>query len=215
MTKPKTVHTKSTTMRSKPKDKLARRMGENLWGNDKAAVAKRPTGPGQHGARRKKLTDYGIQLREKQKLKGYYANISERQFRNIFRHAITLKGDSSENLIALLESRLDAIVYRLNLAPTMFAARQLISHKHVLVDGKPVTVASYRCVPGQTIELREKARTTPQTIASVQSLTRQVPEYLSFDPSAFKGSFVRLPVLDDVPYPVQMNPNLVVEFYSR
>ncbi|PIZ31353.1 MAG: 30S ribosomal protein S4 [Alphaproteobacteria bacterium CG_4_10_14_0_8_um_filter_53_9] len=215
MTKTKTVLTKSTTPRTQPKDKLSRRLGENLWGITKAAVVKRPTGPGQHGARRKKLTDFGIQLREKQKLKGYYANMGERQFRGVFAEAIRRKGDTSENLIGLLESRLDAVVYRLNLVPTMHMARQVISHKHILVNGKVLNIASYRCMPGDTIELREKARSIPAIMGSVASIERQVPEYLTFDPSAFKGTFVRLPVLDDVPYPVQMNPNLVVEFYSR
>ena len=215
MTKQKTVHTPSANKRGTPKDKLSRRLGENLWGEDKAAVNKRPTGPGQHGARRKKMTDFGIQLREKQKIRGYYANIGERQFRKIFAEAVRRKGDTSENLIGLLESRLDTVVYRLNLAPSMQAARQLVSHGHVLVDGKIVTISSYVVDAGQTIELREKAKAMPQVMESVAKLARQVPEYLSFEPAAFKGSFIRMPVLDDVPYPVQMNPNLVVEFYNR
>lgn len=205
----------SHSRRTAPKGKSTRVFGENLWGKDKAPVAKRPTNPGQHGGRRKKMTDYGVQLREKQKMKAYYGSISERQFHKIYVEAARRKGDTSENLVGLLESRLDALVYRLNLSASIFGAKQFISHKHVLVNGNIVTIASYRCVPGDVIELREKTRSIPQVVESVSKMERQVPEYLTFTPAEFKGSFVRLPVLDDVPYPVQMNPNLVVEFYNR
>lgn len=215
MTKVSVSNKPSHSRRSAPKAKATRIFGENLWGSAKAPVAKRPTNPGQHGGRRKKMTDYGIQLREKQKLKAYYGGITERQLSNIFKEAVRRKGDSSENLIGLLESRLDAIVYRLNLAGTIFAARQLVNHKHITVNGKVVTIASYRVQPGDVVELREKARAIPQVMEVVTKMERQVPEYLTFEPAAFKGTFVRLPVLDDVPYPVQMNPNLVVEFYNR
>jgi small subunit ribosomal protein S4 len=215
MTKAKSVNRPSATKRTNPKGKFTRIYGENLWGKDKAPVAKRPNRPGQHGAARKKMTDFGLQLREKQKLRNYYGNVSERQFRNIYQEASRRKGDTSENLIGLLESRLDALVYRMNLAPSVFAARQLINHKHILVDGKVVNIASYRCLPGQTIELREKAKTLALTMGTVQKMERQVPEYISFEPAAFKGSYVRVPTLDEVPYPVQMNPSLVVEFYNR
>ena len=161
------------------------------------------------------MTDFGVQLREKQKLKNYYGNINERQFRNIFAEAARRKGDTSENLVGLLESRLDALVYRMNLAPSVFAARQLVNHCHVRVNGKPVNIASYRCSPGDTIELREKAKSLALTIATVQKMERQVPEYLSFTPAEFKGTLVRIPTLDEIPYAVQMNPALVVEFYNR
>lgn len=205
----------SHSRRTAPKGKTTRIFGENLWGKDKAPVAKRPTNPGQHGGRRKKMTDYGIQLREKQKMKAYYGGISERQFHKIYVEAARRKGDTSENLVGLLESRLDAIVYRLNLVPSIFSAKQFISHKHITVNGNVVNIPSYRCSPGDVIELREKSRSVPQAAESVAKMERQVPEYLTFTPAEFKGSFVRLPVLDDVPYPVQMNPNLVVEFYNR
>jgi len=205
----------NTNRRTQPKGKFTRIFRENLWGEAKAPVNKRDSNPGQHGQRRKKMTDYGIQLREKQKLKTYYGGMTERQFYNIYAEAARRKGDTSENLIGLLESRLDALLYRLNLAPSIFAARQLINHKHVMVNGKVVNIASYRCQPNDTVELREKSRGIPQVAECVQKLTRQVPEYLTFTPAEFKGTFVRLPVLDDVPYPVQMNPNLVVEFYNR
>ena len=205
----------SPNRRQHAKYKLSRRMGESIWGRDKDPVNKRPTGPGMHGARRKKLTDYGIQLREKQKLKGYYGNITEKQFRRVFDEAARRKGDTSENLVALLETRLDAVVYRLNFVATPFAARQLVNHKHVLVNGRIVNIPSYRVKPGDVIELREKARAIPQVMESLAKMEREVPEYLTLSPQEGKGSLVRLPVLDDVPYPVQMNPNLVVEFYSR
>lgn len=215
MTKVSTNTLPSHSRRTAPKGKATRIFGENLWGTTNAPVNKRASNPGQHGARRKKMTDYGIQLREKQKMKAYYGSISERQFHKIYVEAVRRKGDTSENLIGLLESRLDSVVYRLNLAPSMFAARQFVSHKHVTVNGKVVTIASYRLVPGDVVELREKARTVAPIMECVQKMERQVPEYLTFTPAEFKGSFVRLPVLDDVPYPVQMNPNLVVEFYNR
>lgn len=197
------------------KFKICRRLGENLWGRDKCPTNTNPAGPGQHGARRKKLTDFGIQLREKQKLKGYYGNISEKQFRRIFADAARRKGDTSENLIALLECRLDTMVYRMNMAPTVFACRQLVNHKHVLVNGKVVNIPSYRCKAGDVIELREKAKQIPATMLALEKMEREVPEYLQFDPKAVKGSMIRLPQADEVPYPVQMNTSLVVEFYSR
>lgn len=215
MTKVSTNTLPSHSKRTAPKAKATRIFGENLWGATKAPVTKRPTNPGQHGGRRKKMTDYGVQLREKQKMKAYYGGIGERQFSNIYAEAVRRKGDTSENLIGLLESRLSAIVYRLNLCSSMFAARQLISHKHILVNGKVVTIGSYRCKAGDVIEAREKTRAIPAVMETVQKMDRQVPEYLTFTPSEMKGSFIRMPVLDDVPYPVQMNPNLVVEFYNR
>lgn len=197
------------------KYKIARRLGENLWGRDKCPTNKRPTGPGMHGGRRRKLTDFGIQLREKQKLKGYYGNITEKQFRLTFAEAARRSGDTSENLIGLLESRLDAVVYRLNLVPTVFASRQIINHKHITVNGKVVNIPSFRCKPGDVIQIREKAQQIPCVIEATQKMEREVPEYMNFDPKAMAGTYIRMPVLDDVPYPVQMNPNLVVEFYSR
>ena len=201
--------------RQHSKYKISRRMGENLWGRDKCPTNTNPTAPGQHGARRKKLTDYGIQLREKQKLKGYYGNISESQFRTIFDKASRMKGDKSENLLQMLESRLDAIVYRLNMVPTVFGARQLINHKHIMVNGKVVNIPSYRCKPGDVIEIRERSRNIPQVVEAIQKMERELPDYISVDAKAFKGTFGRLPQADEIPYPVQMNPNLVIEFYSR
>ena len=201
--------------RNHPKHKIDRRLGENLWGRDKSPVNTNPTGPGQHGARRKKLTDYGLQLREKQKLKGYYGNINEKQFRTVYEKASRMKGDKSENLIRLLESRLDAIVYRLNLVPTVFGARQLVNHKHVMVNGKTVNIPSYRCQPGDVIEVRERARNIPQVVEATEKLERDLPDYLTLDQKNFKGTYNRLPEGEEVPYPVQMNPNLVIEFYSR
>ncbi len=190
-------------------------MGENLWGRDKSPTNTKPTGPGMHGARRKKMTDYGIQLREKQKLKGYYGNVSESQFRTIYDKASRMKGDKSENLLRLLESRLDALVYRMNIVATVFAARQLVNHKHVMVNGKVVNIPSYRCKPGDVIEVRERSRQLPQVIEAVAKTERELPDYITFDARTFKGTFNRMPQADEVPYPVQMNPNLVIEFYSR
>lgn len=205
----------SDNRRTISKYKISRRMGENLWGRDKCPTNTNPAGPGQHGGRRKKLTDFGIQLREKQKLKGYYGNITEKQFRRIFAEASRRKGDKSENLIQLLECRLDAIVYRLNFVPTVFAARQLVNHKHVTVNGKIVNIPSYRCQAGDVVEVRERARTIPMVMEASEKMERELPEYLTSEAKSFKGTFNRLPGSEEVPYPVQMNPNLVVEFYSR
>jgi len=198
------------------KYKIDRRMGENIWGRPKSPVNKRPYPPGQHGqARRGKVSDFGQQLFAKQKLKGYYGNIQEKQFRRIYAEATRLRGDASENLIGLLESRLDAIVYRSKFVPTVFAARQFVNHGHVLVNGKKVNIPSYRCKEGDVVEVREKSRTMALVLEALESPERDLPEYISLDPKAMKATFARIPSFDEVPYPVTMEPNLVVEFYSR
>lgn len=198
------------------KYKISRRLGVSLWGRDKDPFNKRAYAPGQHGVtRRRKVSDYGTQLNEKQKIKGYYGNISEKQFRNIYKEATRRRGDTGENLIGLLESRLDAVAYRLGLVPTVFAARQLISHKHLMVNGHKTNVPSYRLKEGDIIEVREKSRQHPVILEAVQHPERSVPEYLEFDETNLKAKFIRMPKLMEVPYPVIMQPNLVIEFYSR
>lgn len=202
--------------RSNVKYKISRRLGESLWGRAKDPVNRRTYGPGQHGQGRKsKLSDYGIQLRAKQKLKGYYGNISEKQFRKIYAEAVRLKGDTSENLVGLLERRLDAVVYRMCIVPTVFASRQFINHGHIKVNGKRVKIASYCLKDGDVIELREKSRQVPMVLETLQTPERDVPEYIQMDVANFKATFLRAPSFTDIPYPVQMEPNLVVEFYSR
>ncbi len=204
------------TKRAQAKYKIDRRLGQNLWGRPKSPINKREYGPGQHGQRRKgKVSDYGLQLRAKQRLKGYYANISERQFQKIYTEASRRRGDTSAYLIGLLESRLDAIVYRAKFVPTPFAARQMVSHGHVKVNGKRVTVASFRCKPGDIVELADKSKQLAVVLEAVQLAERDVPDYVEVDHGKMRATFTRLPVLADVPYPVQMEPNLVVEFYSR
>ncbi len=197
------------------KHKIDRRLGVNLWGRAKSPVNKREYGPGQHGQRRKKPTDFGTQLMAKQKLKGYYGNIGERQFHRYYAEAIRRRGDTSEYLIALLESRLDSVVYRMKFAISPFAARQLINHGHVRVNGKRVNIPSYQMRDGDTVELKEKSKELAVVIEATQSPERDVPEYVTADHRGMKGVFVRAPKLADVPYPVQMEPNLVIEFYSR
>ena len=198
------------------KYKIDRRMGENIWGRPKSPVNKRPFPPGQHGQnRRSKLSDFGTQLRAKQKLKGYYGNITEKQFRSIYDEATRLRGDASENLIGLLERRLDAVVYRAKFVPTVFAARQFVNHGHVLVNGVKVNIPSYRCKPGDVIEVREKSRTMALVLEALESSEREIPDYIEMDLKSMKAKFVRTPSFDEVPYPVQMEPNLTVEFYSR
>ncbi|MCX5569347.1 30S ribosomal protein S4 [Kaistia nematophila] len=202
--------------RASSKHKIDRRLGENLWGRPKSPVNKREYGPGQHGQRRKgKVSDYGTQLRAKQKLKGYYGNISEKQFRKIYADATRRKGDSSENLIGLLETRLDAIVYRAKFVPTVFAARQFISHGHIKVNGRRVNIPSYQAKVGDVIEVKEASRQLTIVLEATQLAERDVPDYIEVDHHKMTAKFARIPALADVPYPVQMEPNLVVEFYSR
>ncbi len=202
--------------RNASKYKIDRRLGENIWGRPKSPVNRREYGPGQHGQRRKgKLSDFGVQLRAKQKLKGYYGEIREKQFRAIFDEANRRKGDTGENLIGLLESRLDAIVYRAKFVATVFAARQFINHGHVKVNGVRVNIPSYRCKPGDVIEVREKSKQLAVVLEASQLAERDVPEYVEADHHKMTATFVRIPTLGDVPYPVVMEPNLVVEFYSR
>jgi small subunit ribosomal protein S4 len=201
--------------RHSAKYKLDRTMGENLWGRAKSPVNQRSYGPGQHGQRRKsKISDFGLQLRAKQKLKGYYGNITEKQFLRTYTEASRRKGNTSENLIALLESRLDAIVYRAKFVPTPWAARQFVNHGHVLVNGKRVNIASYRVKPGDVVEVRERSRNMALVLEAQQSQERDVPDYIELGDRGFSARYVRLPDLAEVPYPVKMEPNLVVEYYA-
>ena len=197
------------------KYKIDRRLGVNLWGRAKSPLNARNYGPGQHGKNRGKPSDYGVQLRAKQKLKGYYGNITERQFRRIYDEAVRRKGDTSENMIELLERRLDAVVYRMKFVSTVFAARQMVNHCHILVNGKRVNIASYAVKDGEEIQLIERMHQNVNVLTAIESGEREVPEYITVDHKAMKGTFIRGPQLQDVPYPVQMEPHLVVEFYSR
>ena len=198
------------------KFKINRRLGVNLWGRSKSPLNhNRDYGPGQHGQRRKKPSDFGTQLMAKQKLKGYYGNIGERQFRRIYEEARRRKGDTGDNLIAILERRLDAVVYRMKFAATPFAARQFVNHGHIRVNGRRVNIPSYLVKDGDTIEVRDRSKQIGVVIEATKSTERDVPDYLEVDHDAMKGKFVRSPKLADVPYPVPMEPNLVVEYYSR
>ena len=201
--------------RLESKHKIDRRLGLNLWGRPKSPVNKRQTGPGMHGARRGKPTDYGLQLKAKQKLKGYYGNIGERQFRRYFKEASRLRGDTGQHLVGLLERRLDAVIYRAKFVPTVFAARQFVNHKHIQVNGKTVNIPSYNVKEGDVITVRESSRQLPMVLAAVQSPERDIPGYIDVDHGAMKATFLRTPKLDEIPYAVQMEPHLVVEFYSR
>ena len=204
------------TKRMESKYKLDRRMGQNIWGRPKSPVNRREYGPGQHGQRRKsKLSDYGVQLKAKQKLRGYYGNISEKQFRGIYDEAIRMKGDSGANMIGLLERRLDAVVYRAKFVPTVFAARQFINHGHVKVNGKRVNISSFRVKVGDVVEVKEKSQQM-NLVLEAQALTeRDVPDYIDVDGGKLTAKMSRIPVFTDVPYPEQMEPHLVVEYYSR
>ena len=204
------------TKRVEAKHKLDRRMGQNIWGRPKSPVNRREYGPGQHGQRRKgKLSDFGVQLRAKQKLKGYYANISEKQFRGIYAEAIRMKGDSGAHLIGLLERRLDAVVYRAKFVPTVFAARQFVNHGHVKVNGRRVTIPSFRVKVGDLIEVKEKSKQLALVIEATGLGERDVPDYVEVDHSKMTAKMSRIPGIGDVPYPVMMEPHLVVEYYSR
>ncbi len=204
------------TKRTSAKYKIDRRMGENIWGRPKSPLNKREYGPGQHGQRRKnKMSDFGTQLRAKQKLKGYYGDLTEKQFKKIYAEAARVTGDTGENLIGLLERRLDAVVYRAKFVATVFAARQFVNHGHVTVNGRRVNIASYRLKEGDVVEVRQKSKQMA-AILEAQSLTeRDVPDYLEVDGAKLTAKLVRQPALSDVPYPVKMEPNLVVEYYAK
>src|ERR1700704_4866356 len=204
------------TKRQESKYKLDRRMGQNIWGRPKSPVNRREYGPGQHGQRRKsKLSDFGVQLKAKQKLRFYYANISERQFRGIYDEAIRMKGDSGANMIGLLERRLDAMIYRAKFVPTVFAARQFVSHGHVKVNGRRVTIASYRVKVDDLVEVKEKSKQMALVLEATGLAERDVPDYIDVDHTKMTAKLTRIPQPTEVPYPVQMEPHLVVEYYSR
>jgi small subunit ribosomal protein S4 len=204
------------TKRHEAKYKIDRRMGQNVWGRPKSPVNKREYGPGQHGQRRKsKLSDYGVQLKAKQKLRGYYGNISERQFRGIYTQARRQKGDTGAHMIGLLEQRLDAIVYRAKFVPTVFAARQFISHGHVKVNGRRVTIPSFRMKVNDVVEVKESSKQLALVLEARALAERDVPDYIEIDEGKLTAKLVRIPALNEVPYPVAMEPHLVVEYYSR
>ena len=204
------------TKRINAKHKIDRRLKVNLWGRPKSPFNTRAYPPGQHGQNKKgKPTDYGVQLNAKQKLKAYYGNINERQFRNIYRKAITKKGDTTENLIGLLESRLDTVIYRAKFTPTVFAARQLINHGHIRVNKKKVNISSYLVKESDVIEVKEKSKGLTMIDGSLSSKERDVPEYIQLDDKNKIAKLIRVPKFEVVPYPVIMEPNLVIEYYSR
>jgi small subunit ribosomal protein S4 len=204
------------TKRHEAKYKIDRRLGQNIWGRPKSPVNRREYGPGQHGQRRKgKMSDFGTQLRAKQKLKGYYGSISEKQFRRYYAEAVRLKGDSGENLIGLLERRLDAVVFRAKFVPTVFAARQFVNHGHVTVNGRRVNVPSFLVKPGDVVAVKEASRQMILVLEAVGLAERDVPDYIEADHNKMVATLARVPGLSDVPYAVQMEPNLVIEFYSR
>jgi small subunit ribosomal protein S4 len=204
------------TKRHEAKYKIDRRLGENIWGRPKSPFNRREYGPGQHGQRRKsKTSDFGNQLKAKQKLKGYYGNISEKQFRKYYAEAIRMKGDASANLIGLLERRLDAVVYRAKFVATVFAARQFVNHGHILVNGKRVNIPSYLVKVGDVVEVKETSKQAVTVLEAVSLAERDVPEYVETDHHKMTAKFLRVPQLSDVPYAGMMEPNLVVEFYSR
>ena len=203
------------TKRQESKYKINRRLGENLWGRAKSPINKREYAPGQHGQKRKKPSDYGVQLMAKQRLKGYYGNITEKQFHGIYVEALRMKGDSGENMIGLLERRLDAVVYRAKFVPTVFAARQFINHGHVKVNGRRVTIASYRVKVGDAIEIKDASKQLAIVLEATQLAERDVPDYIEVDHSKMTAKMTRIPLPAEVPYPVMMEPHLVVEFYSR
>jgi small subunit ribosomal protein S4 len=201
--------------REESKYKIDRRLKVNLWGRPKSPYNKREYGPGQHGQRRKKPSDFGTQLMAKQKLKGYYGDVGERQFHGYYLEARRRKGDTGEHLVEMLERRLDAVIYRMKFVPTVFAARQFVNHGHIKVNGKRVNIPSYRVKDGDVIEVKQKSRELPLVLDAIQSSERPIPDYVQVDMEKLSGKFVRAPKLADIPYPVQMEPKLVVEFYSR
>ena len=204
------------TKRAQAKYKIDRRMGENIWGRPRSPFNKREYGPGQHGQRRKgKATDFGTQLKAKQKVKGYYGNVGERQFHSYYVEARRLKGDSSANLIGLLERRLDAFIYRAKFVPTVFAARQFVNHGHIKVNGRRVNIPSFQVKVGDLVEIKESSRQMNLVLEAVALAERDVPDFIEADHGKMTAKFTRIPALSDVPFAVQMEPHLIVEFYSR
>ncbi len=201
--------------RASSKYKIDRRLGCNLWGRPKSPYNRREYGPGEHGQRRRKPTDFGIQLQAKQKLKGYYGNIGEKQFHRYYDEAARRRGDTGENLIELLERRLDAVVYRAKFVPTVFAARQFVNHGHVTVNGKRVNIPSYQVKDGDVVQVKARSRELPIVLQGIESAEREVPDYIDVNYKQMAATYVRGPKLSDVPYPVKMEPNLVIEYYSR
>ncbi len=202
-------------IRKKPKYRIDRRLGVNLWGRPKSPYNKRETRPGEHGQINRKHSDYSLQLVAKQKLKKYYGNITEKQFKKYYKEASAKKGDTGLILIELLERRLDAVLYRMKFSLTVFSSRQFVSHGHIKVNGKKINIPSYRISDGDEISLSDKSKQIPSVLLAVQSKDRDVPDYLTVDYVKMKGTFVKAPQIKDVPYPVEMEPNLVIEFYSR
>lgn len=199
------------------KYKASRRLGVSIWGGAKDPFNKKNYRPGQHGLNPTagKPSDYGTHLHAKQRIKAHYGRINERQFRNIFNLAAKMKGNTGENFISLLERRLDAVVYRMNLASTIFGSRQLVSHGHIRVNGKKVNIPSYKLKEGDVVELKESSKATTPIVEAVTKMERRIPDYITFDPSAFKGTFARIPAISDVPYPFEPEVHMVVELYSR
>ena len=204
------------TKRHESKHKVDRRLRVNLWGRPKSPFNTRNYPPGQHGkAKRGKPSDYGTQLEAKQKMKFYYGNMNERQFRNIYRKAIQKKGNTTENLVSFLESRLDTVIYRAKFAPTVFSARQLINHGHIKVNGKKVNIPSYKVKAEDNIEVKDKSKKLTVIVGSLVNKEREIPDYIQMDEKNIKAKFIRVPKFSEIPYPTIMEPNLVIEFYSR
>ncbi|MEM6649294.1 MAG: 30S ribosomal protein S4 [Pseudomonadota bacterium] len=203
------------TKRHTAKYKIDRRVGENIWGRPKSPLNRRDYKPGMHGQRRAgKLSDFGLQLMAKQKLKGYYGNITEKQFRRVYEEAAKRKGNTAENMIGLLESRLDAVVYRAKFVPTVFAARQFVNHGHVMVNGVRTNIPSYRLRPGDVVEVRDRSKNMALVLEALQLAERDIPDYVDVDPKKMTAELVRVPEFSDVPYAANMEPNLVVEYYA-
>ena len=204
------------TKRLASKHKVDRRLKVNLWGRPKSPFNSRNYPPGQHGKTKKgKPSDYGIQLEAKQKMKFYYGNMNERQFRNVYRKALSKKGNTTENLIGLLERRLDTVIYRAKFASTVFSARQIINHGHIKVNGKKVNIPSYLVKEEDSIEVKDKSKELTMILGSLVSKEREIPEYIQMDEKNKKAKFTRIPKFSEVPYPTIMEPNLVIEYYSR
>jgi len=204
------------TKRLASKHKVDRRLKVNLWGRPKSPFNSRNYPPGQHGkAKKGKLSDYGTQLEAKQKMKFYYGNINERQFRNVYRKARQKKGNTTENLVGFLERRLDTVAYRAKFATTVFSARQLINHGHIKVNGKKVNIPSYLVKAEDTIVIKDKSKDIVTIVGALASKEREVPDYIQMDEKNKKATLIRIPKFSEVPYPAIMEPNLVIEYYSR
>lgn len=197
------------------RNRIARRFGTNIFGRARNPLLHKPNPPGQHGVRRRKKSDYGLQLEEKQKLKAIYGMLSEKQLVTYYKKALKKTGNTAQHLAEMLECRLDNMVYRLKFGSTIFAAHQLVSHGHILVDGKKVDRRSFMVKPGMVISIKDKSRKVKAIAEALDNPMRSVPEYLSLDRDNFSGQLMAHPLQEQMPWPIEINLPEICDFLAH